>query len=286
MSLPTAPRRGPGRPRPVTPTTILAETLGRLTTRLEASKALDAADKDELRTAYELANGLDRYLGRWSSPESADLQRLADRTAAEDWSRRPDGQSSGRLEQEMLSGHLEGQVLKMLVHLTGARRVLEIGMFTGYSALAMAEALPPDGRLVACEIDPAVAAFAQECFDGSACGARISVLVGPAQTSLDTLADDGERFDLVFIDADKAGYVDYLDAVLASGMLTPRGLVCVDNTLMQGEPWLPGESSPNGRAIADFNRSVAEDPRVEQVILPVRDGLTLIRRVEGDRHAA
>ncbi len=99
---------------------------------------------------------------------------------------------------------------------------------------------------------------------------------------MDTLAQlAGERtpFDLVFIDADKAGYRGYLEVLLSADLLTPHGVIAVDNTLMQGQPWLAGGKTENGAAIADFNRAVADDPRVEQVVLPLRDGLTLIRRV-------
>ncbi|MEP7088651.1 MAG: class I SAM-dependent methyltransferase [Nocardioidaceae bacterium] len=268
----------PGSPRPVTPTTILASVLEDLTTRLDNVYGLDPAVRADLRTARALASGLDDYLSRWTTPESPALSRLAERTTAEDWDRRAGG---GSLEQEMLSGHVEGQTLKMLVHVTRARRVLEIGMFTGYSALAMAEALPTDGVVVACEIDEEVAGFARRCFRESEAGHRIEVRVGPALSTLADLSASDEEFDLVFIDADKAAYVDYLDAVLDSGLLSPHGLVCVDNTLMQGQPWGAGETTDNGRAIAAFNEAVAADPRVEQVIVPLRDGLTLIRRSEG-----
>ena len=175
----------------------------------------------------------------------------------------------------MLSGHVEGRFLHFLVKITRARRVLEIGMFTGYSALAMAEALPDDGELVACEVDPVAAAFGRECLAGSPAGHRIRIEVGPAADTLATLV--GQRFDLVFVDADKAGYASYLDTVLDGELLAPGGVVCVDNTLMQGQPWT-GERTPNGEAISAFNRSVADDPRVEQVLVPLRDGLTLIRR--------
>ena len=129
------------------------------------------------------------------------------------------------LEQEMLSGHVEGQALKMLVGATRARRVLEIGLFTGYSALAMAEALPADGRLVACELDAEVADLARRAFSESPAGGRITVEVGPAADTLAALAAAGEEFDLVFIDADKAGYADYLAALLDTGLLAPHGLV-------------------------------------------------------------
>ncbi|MDT7581260.1 MAG: caffeoyl-CoA O-methyltransferase [Pseudonocardiales bacterium] len=265
--------------RPVTPASILAADLERLVRRLDVlGGGLDPELDSGLRAAAALAAGLDPYLARCTTPESPALAGLAARTAAQDWGRI--GTSGVFLEQEMLSGHVEGQALKMLVHLARAHRVLEIGMFTGYSALAMAEALPDDGRVVACEIDAEVAAFAQGCFAESDAGTRIDVRVGPALDTLAALDAAGETFDLVFIDADKAGYLDYLDTVLETGLLAPHGVVCVDNTLMQGQPWLPGAPPPNGAAIAHFNEAVAADPRVEQVVLPLRDGLTLIRRIE------
>ncbi|QNK80354.1 O-methyltransferase [Nakamurella sp. PAMC28650] len=270
----------PGSPRPVTPSSILAHRLEQLLQRVGEADGVEPSLMSELREICELAQGLDPYLDRWTTPESAALRLLTRRTQEQDWNRRPQGEGPGPLEQEMLSGHVEGQVLKMLVHATRAEHVLEIGMFTGYSALAMAEALPDGGRLVACEIDADVAAFAQRCFQESAVGHRITVQVGPALTTLHELAAAGQVFDLIFIDADKGGYAAYLDAILDSGLLAPHGLVCVDNTLMQGQPWVPGSSTPNGAAIAEFNQRVAADARVEQVIIPLRDGLTLIRRVD------
>jgi caffeoyl-CoA O-methyltransferase len=267
----------PGAPRPVTPQTILADQLGRLTRQLEAAAGVDPALISGLRDACALARGLDPYLSRWTTPESPALRLLAERTAARDWRQHPADVVPAPLEQEMLSGHVEGQTLKMLVHATRARRVLEIGTFTGYSALAMAEALPADGQLVSCELDPEVAAFAQRCFQDSPDGGKIEVRVGPALATLRELAAAGDVFDLVFIDADKAGYTGYLTALLDLGLIAGHGLICVDNTLMQGQPWLPGEPTANGTAVAAFNRTVAAEPRVDQVIIPLRDGLTLIR---------
>lgn len=258
-------------PRPVTPVSILADKLERLSRRLEAVASADSAVKSELRQACELASGLDPYVSRCTTPESPALQELVRRTRAEDW-------GATELEQEMVSGHVEGQVLKFLVRLTRARRVLDVGMFTGYSALAMAEALPDDGEVVACEVDAGVAGFAEECFRESPSGDKIAVRVAPARSTLEQLAAGGEAFDLIFIDADKSGYLDYLTLVLDGGLLAPDGLVCVDNTLMQGEPYLPSDSSANGIAIAEFNQAVVDDPHLEHVLLPLRDGLTLIRR--------
>ena len=268
-------------PRPVTPLGILAAKLEALCKQLDGVDGVAPDVKTELRAACELAIGLDPYLEECTTPQSAALRLLAERTQAEDWGRRSTGVGAVFLEQEMLSGHVEGQTLKFLIHAMRARRVLEIGMFTGYSALAMAEALPDDGVLVACEVDPYVAAFARGCFNESPSGQKIIVKVAPALDTLSRLAIDGETFDLVFIDADKAGYVGYLNYLLEHELLAPHGVICVDNTLMQGQPYVSGVVTANGQAIAAFNRFVAADPRVEQVLIPLRDGLTLIRRVAG-----
>jgi predicted O-methyltransferase YrrM len=269
--------------RPVTPSTILAKELGELCDELADGGATDEALLDRLLRARDLAAGLDPYLDQCTTPESEALAQLAARTRETDWGATEAG--GGRLEQEMLSGHVEGQTLKFLIHLAGARRVLEIGMFTGYSALAMAEALPDDGVVVACEIDQTVAGFAEESFAESAAGRRICVEVGPALDTLRRLAAQCQetpelRFDFVFIDADKAGYLNYVEFLLDGDLLSPRAVIAVDNTLLQGQPYLGGDVSANGAAIAGFNSALTYDRRVEQVLIPLRDGLTLIRRAQ------
>jgi caffeoyl-CoA O-methyltransferase len=274
--------------RPVTPIGILAAELESLVEQVEsmpqsgssANDQLNPAFKAQLHHAYALANGLDPYLDRCTTPESPALSALVRRTNAEDWTQRfSDGKTVKPLEQEMVSGHVEGQFLKFLIHLTKARRVLEIGVFTGYSALAMAEALPADGQLVACEVDAYAAEFAQKCFAQSSAGHKINLWVAPAIDTMQQLVADGAVFDFVFIDADKGGYQDYLNLLLTTSLLAVDGLICVDNTLMQGQPYLSATATENGMAIAKFNQAVADDPRVEQVLLPLRDGITLIRRV-------
>jgi caffeoyl-CoA O-methyltransferase len=167
----------------------------------------------------------------------------------------------------MLTGPVAGRFLELLVWGMQPRRVLEIGTLTGHSALAMAAAMPDDGRLDACELDPVRAAVAQSNFDRSPHGAKIALHVGPA---LDTIARLEGEFDFVFLDADKDGYVDYYEAVLPR--LSEHGLIAADNTLLSGVV-LQGE-----HPIVRFNEHVAADPRSVQVLLTVRDGITLIRR--------
>lgn len=263
---------GPTPARPVTPVGIAAELLASVADRLAPGDLPDDVRAD-LDRAHSLVAGLDDYVARCTSPASAALVALEDRTRAEPW--------DGGLEQEMLSGHVEGAFLRMLVAATGARRVLEIGLFTGYSALAMAEVMPEGAHLVACEVDERAAAIAREAFAASALSATVDVRVGPAAETLARLGGEDESFDLVFVDADKAGYAGYLDLLLDLDLLAPDALVVVDNTLLQGEPWAPasGTATGPGAAITDFNERVAADVRVEQVLLPLRDGVTLIRRV-------
>ncbi len=206
---------------------------------------------------------LERYAMEHSAPEPPNLVELAaaTRTFSPDM-------------HVMMVGRLEGRFLRMLVAAVGARSVLEIGTFTGYSALSMAEALPPDGRIVTCEIDADHAAMARRAFDASPYAARIEIRLGPALDSLRTV--DGP-FDFVFIDADKVGYQAYYEAVLPK--LAPRGLIAVDNVLQGGHVIETTTTNANVRAIQAFNDHVAADPRVECVMVPIRDGVTLIRRI-------
>ncbi|MGV8874405.1 MAG: O-methyltransferase [Rhodococcus sp. (in: high G+C Gram-positive bacteria)] len=261
-------------PRPVTPTTILARELSEIAALLDTGAGVTDELTSRVHRARDLAAGLDPYLDTCTTSESAALAELASRTRSADWRSRELISGSGPLEMEMLSGHVEGRFLAFLVHMTRATRVLEIGMFTGYSALAMAEALPTGGEVVACEVDPYVAEFAQSCFAHSAAGSSITVEVGPA---LDTLRRLEGKFDLVFIDADKTGYRAYVEHLLSSDLLDDGAVIAVDNTLLQGQPYSE-QPTENGRAIAEFNEYVTNDPRVEQVLLPLRDGVTLIRR--------
>jgi caffeoyl-CoA O-methyltransferase len=163
---------------------------------------------------------------------------------------------------------IEGRFLKTLVRLTCARTILEIGMFTGYSALMMAEGLPDDGHLLTCEVDPKAEAIARRYFAESPHGRRITIRMGPALETIKTLTGS---LDLVFIDADKPNYSSYYEACLP--LLKPGGLIVADNVLWSGKVLDPQDEDTH--AIVAFNELVQNDPRVENVCLTVRDGMML-----------
>lgn len=205
---------------------------------------------------------IETYAAQHSSPEPPLLTELADKTR------------EFSTAHSMMVGRLEGRFLKTLVAASKARRVLEIGTFTGYSALSMAEALPADGRLITCELSRKHADMALSFIGRSPYRDMIEVRVGPA---LDTLRALDGQFDFVFIDADKPGYRAYYETVLP--MVVPGGLICVDNVLWSGRVMDDTETDKNTVALREFNDHVVADRRVECVVVPIRDGLTLIRKL-------
>lgn len=171
-------------------------------------------------------------------------------------------------------GKVEGKLLQMLVKISGATRVVEIGTFTGFSALLMAEALPAEGQLITCETNPAFAEIASRYFDRSPHGVKIDLRLGPALQTLAGLPN-GET-DLVFIDADKPSYGRYYDEAMR--LLKAGGLIFVDNVFWRQKIFKTRITNENARAIAAFNDKVNSDRRVEKVMLSVRDGVYLIRK--------
>jgi caffeoyl-CoA O-methyltransferase len=205
-----------------------------------------------------LDDALDAYLDAHATPLEPLLQENYEATYA------------SLSSPQMIAGPVLGRLLRLLVTMAAPGLVVEIGTFSGYSALAMAGGLPPGGRIVTCELSPERAEFARSYFDRSAWAERIEVRVGPA---LETVSGLDGPFDFVFIDADKTGYPAYYDAVVPK--LSPRGLIAIDNTLRGGDVADPVDEGD--RAMAAFNDHVHADPRTENVVLSVRDGVTLIR---------
>merc|ERR1712151_1207485 len=173
-----------------------------------------------------------------------------------------------------ISGQAEGQLLQLLVKFGQVNRVLDIGTFTGYSSLAMAEALPEDGHLVTLERDK----MAAENWAASAHRGKIESRVGEAHEMLRALASEGAPFDLVFLDVDKPGYLALYETIMDAGLLRVGGLLAVDNTMYKGEELTGEELSVNGEGARALNEGLLADERVHQVMLPLRDGITLALR--------
>jgi caffeoyl-CoA O-methyltransferase len=209
-----------------------------------------------------IAPKIAEYIHGHTTPESELLERLR----AETYERLEDPQ--------MQVGRVEGALLKQLVQISGARVVLELGTFSGYSGLSMASGLPDDGRLITCDIDPEVTAVARRFFDESPWGDKIEIRLGPGLETIDQLARDGVELDLVFIDADKENYSAYWEALVP--LVRSGGILLADNTLWSGAVLQPETASDH--AIVEFNRRVQADPRVENVLLSVRDGVMFSRK--------
>ena len=203
---------------------------------------------------------IEAYAQAHSAPESAICQALREETER-------------RMESpQMIVGPLEGAFLKMMAQLVQATSVLEVGMFTGYSALCFAEALPANGTVLTCEIDEKSAALARKYLARSAVGRKIEIRMGPA---LDTMRDLKGPFDLIFIDADKINYVNYY--LRAIELLSPQGVILIDNVLWNGDVLNHPAPDEQTAAIQELNRTVATDPRVTAVLVTVRDGVLVIR---------
>ena len=204
---------------------------------------------------------MQQYAEKFSSPEDALLKGVADYTRA------------NHPEHQMLSGHLQGKFLEMASMMIGPRRILEIGTFTGYSALCLAKGLSEDGLLHTIELREKDATIAKGFFDRSAYQEKIILHTGDAKkivTGLD------EMFDLVFIDADKPGYIEYFNLVFPK--LRKNGFIFADNIFFHGDAIEDEPRGKNGKAIKDFNEFIKSRTDVEKMILTLRDGLYLIRK--------
>ena len=205
---------------------------------------------------------IEEYAEAHTTPDGELFERLAEETRAK------------TTAPQMMVGRIEGRFLATLVALSGAHRILEFGTFTGYSAISMASAMPPDGTVITLDVDPEATAIARRYMDESGHGEKIEIRLGPA---LETLRDVEGPFDLVFIDADKENYVNYYEAALP--LLADDGLLIADNVLWSGRV-VEDEGDESTRAIKEFNEHVAADERVVSVLLTVRDGMTVVRKRE------
>ena len=211
--------------------------------------------------SFIVAPEVEQYAEEHTTPPAPHLQALAEETRR------------SMAAPQMMVGALEGRFLELLVFALQPQLVLEIGMFTGYSSLSMAAALPPGGHIVTCDVDPKAEEVARRHIEASPYSDRIEIRMGPA---LDTIASLEGPFDLVFIDADKTNYRNYYDAVVPK--LAARGVIAADNVLWSGQVIDPKDTSDNTEALRAFNDYVNADARTVNVMCTVRDGVTLVRR--------
>ncbi|XP_075288561.1 uncharacterized protein LOC104331382 [Opisthocomus hoazin] len=223
--------------------------------------------KNYLQKALDVALGLDPYL---------DAMATSERNISPDHG--PGDTGGVRLQEEHAPGSLNGPVFRMFVHMIRARKILLIGKLKGYSILAIAEELPDDGKIFACAEAPYLGVNSQEAFDYSSDGKKISMRVGPMADTLEALHAEDEHFDVVFIDADQRNAVNYYSFVMDNHLLRMDGVICVENTLMKGQVYLENISDENVLAVRKLNTVINSDPRVQQIILPVHSGLSIIRR--------
>ena len=213
----------------------------------------------------DLTDALYDYVLQVSLREPAILAKLRAETAA-------------LPEAGMQIGPEQGQFMALLVELIGARHCLEVGTFTGYSALAVARALPDDGRLVACDISEDYTAIGRRYWQEAGVADKIDLRIGPALETLDGLIDEGRRgtFDFAFIDADKTNYAGYFERALT--LVRPGGLIAVDNVLWDGAVIDPERDDADTEAIRGFNAARTDDDRVSLSLVPIGDGVTLARK--------
>merc|ERR1711972_437365 len=226
----------------------------------------DKKARSNIMDAQLILDGLSTMSARYTSQPSADLKKISLETAKTNstWETlEKQGSTSRLMEAEMISGQVEGQLLQFLVRFGRVTTALDIGTFTGYSAVALAEALPETGRVVTLEREAEAARMAAANWFSSPHASKIV---------------SQEGFDLIFLDVDKPGYLALYERLMESGLLKVGGLLVVDNTMYKGEEIL-GELSENGKGIRAFNEALLNDDRVSQVMLPLRDGVTLVHRM-------
>lgn len=256
----------------VTPTDMVAAKLG---------EAIAEKDMAAVADAVRVLDSVDGMVAKYSSQPSEELLNISLQTAKTNpfWSEAEAKNETSRLmEAEMISGQAEGQLLQLLVKFGQVKKVLDIGTFTGYSSLAMAEALPEGGQVITLEREDVAAQMAQENWAGSAHRSKIESRVGEAHELLRALASQGASFDLVFLDVDKPGYLDLYHTLMDEGLLRVGGLLAVDNTMYKGEELSGEQLSANGAGARALHEGLLADSRVHQVMLPLRDGLTLVFR--------
>jgi len=273
------------------PTFSLLDTIQEL-----LQSALDANEPGDwersVMRALGVCQGLRPYLEAMSSKVSPECQAIAAATHEADWRQlHRMGQTIHLYHAGMMTFQVQGTMLGFFASMLSARRILEIGTFTGFSTLCMAEAT--QGKVVAIEHDPYLISFASKHFERSQHGHKIDMICGDALEVLGSMSravDDEGRFDLIFIDGEKTQYAQYFKLINDRDLLAPGGLICIDETLWKGSVYSAGGDFGGGpvgetdqkvaEAMRELNRAIVGDPRLVSVLLPIRNGLTLVRRLD------
>lgn len=230
---------------------------------------------DYLTKAFSIVNGLDSYLAQINKQTIPLLEYIRNFSLQTDWTSLFEQKKIlNPLTSEMLVDETEVSFLCFLIQSINAKNILEIGMFTGYSAAAFALASSEDAQITTIERETFLRKQAERYFNQYGVGRKIHILNQIAQEGLSTLK---KPFDFIFVDANKDGYLEYYHTILEKDLLSENGILCFDNTLMKGSVYTEAISHPDGKTIHLFNEAVAADKRVSQVLLPIRDGLTLVR---------
>jgi caffeoyl-CoA O-methyltransferase len=231
-----------------------------------------------------LIGGMDPYVTSVSNGSGPIMQAIKDKMDNTDWNALyKQGKTMFSYGPEMSTDPTEAQAIKMFTFMKAPKRVLEIGMFTGYGAAAIVEALPSDGACVSLDIDPFLKDWVGEVMAQFSEGKKHSVLVGPALDSMAKLSAE-EKFDFVFVDANKSEYKRYVEVLLERDLLADGAIIAVDNTLYCGIPYMPAQydTQPKRRSfgedIREFNAWLTNHPKLMTVMLPIRDGVTLVRK--------
>jgi len=259
----------------------LAETAGKSAARWSIhSERIEGVAKE----LFCLIGGLNHYVASVSNADGPLMKAIGQKMADTDWDTlHKQGKTMFAYGPEMSTDPTEAQTIKMFTFMKNAKRVLEIGMFAGYGAAAIVEALPSDGECVSLDIDPFLKTWVGEVMATSPHGKKHSVLVGPALDSMAKLPPR-KKFDLVFVDANKSEYKRYVEILLERDLLADDGIIVVDNTLYCGLPYMPAQydTQPKrrgfGEDIKEFNNWLSNHPDLMTVMMPIRDGVTLVRR--------
>jgi len=247
--------------------------------RLEEAIELAAHDPllaEKLKKCLTLVEAQDNYMVNKCSGESALQKRIYQDTLDEPWEENyQNGITTINLPIICLSGKVEGQFLQRIAEMTRAKSILELGMFTGYSAISFSQSVYAK-EVTALDIEPYLEKFVRSRTAGTEVDKKLRIIIGPALDSLKILKNEGKRFDLIFIDADKVNYLNYYKFVMDNELLERDGSILIDNALWKTEVY-PPITTERGKVLNDFNEFVLNDIRVSQVIVPLRDGVMLIK---------